>query len=122
VWDLLSSEEAVGLVATHLAHPLHEPISRETVKSGLIPEMEESKQMHPGPRPKGEERPGFWLYEDRNAATHLIRNAFNSSSAVETVRDMLSLKPPIARSFKDDVTCSCVRRVKSVTLLKTFHL
>lgn len=122
VWDLLSSEEAVGLVATHLEHPIHEPISRETVKSGLIRETEESKKLHPGPRPKGEERPGVWFYEDTNVATHLIRNAFNSSSAVANVRDMLSLKPPIARSFKDDVTCSYVKRVEIATLPKTFHL
>jgi pyruvate dehydrogenase phosphatase len=106
VWDFLSSEEAVGLVATHLEHPLREPISREKVKEGLIEETETSRKMHPGPRPKDKERPGVWLYEDTNAATHLIRNAWHSSDNVATVRDMLSIKPPFGRQFKDDVTCS----------------
>jgi pyruvate dehydrogenase phosphatase len=106
VWDLLSSEEAVGLVASHLAHPLREPIPRREVQSGLLEQNRSSRGLCPGPRPKGEELDGVWVYEDENAATHLIRNAFGASQHVGTAYEMLSINTLTGRWFKDDVTCS----------------
>lgn len=106
VWDFIRSEEAVGLVATHLEHPKHAPIPREVVQDGLIYQNRASRERHPGPRPKDEALKGDWVYEDDNAATHLIRNAFSTSKAVDGVYELLSIPSPESRRWRDDVTCS----------------
>ncbi|KAJ9103108.1 hypothetical protein QFC21_002530 [Naganishia friedmannii] len=106
LWDNITSEEAVGLVATHLAHPKHSPISRSAVQSSLLPELRESRDKYPGPRPKEEALGGEWVYQDENAATHLIRNSLGTGK--RTVYEMLSMKAPIARWLRDDVTCSVI--------------
>jgi hypothetical protein len=91
---------------SHLSHPHHDPISRKAVQAELIDQTRKSRAMCPGPRPKGEELDAEWVYQDENAATHLIRNAFGAAQAVESPYEVLSLKPPVARLFRDDVTCS----------------
>jgi pyruvate dehydrogenase phosphatase len=104
VWDSITSEEAVGLVATHLAHAKHAPISRAVVLSSLLPELPESRSKYPGPRPKDEALSGEWVYRDDNAATHLIRNSLSTGN--KTAYELLSMKAPVARWLRDDVTCS----------------
>ncbi|KAJ9097050.1 hypothetical protein QFC20_006292 [Naganishia adeliensis] len=108
LWDFLSSEEAVGLVASHLTHPYHEPIPRKIVQSELLEQSPGSSALCPGPRAKEDELDGDWVYQDGNAATHLIRNAFGASQHVGTIYEMLSLKGLPARDFRDDVTCSVI--------------
>lgn len=104
VWDSITSEEAVGLVATHISHPKHKPISRSIVQNSLLPETPESRSKYPGPRPKEEALGGEWVYQDANAATHLIRNSL--STGKKTAYELLSMKAPVARWLRDDVTCS----------------
>lgn len=104
VWDSITSEEAVGLVATHISHAKHAPISRSIVQHSLLPETPESRSKYPGPRPKEEALGGEWVYRDDNAATHLIRNSL--STGKKTAYELLSMKAPIARWLRDDVTCS----------------
>lgn len=96
----------MGLVASHLAHPRHDPVSRRFVQSELLKQTPDSSALCPGPRAKGDELEGNWVYQDENAATHLIRNAFGASQYVATVHQMLSMKGLPARDFRDDVTCS----------------
>lgn len=106
VWDSISSDEALGLVATHLEHPKHSPIPREAVQDELIIQNRASRERHPGSRPKDEGLKGDWVYEDDNAATHLVRNAFGTSRAVDTAYELLSIPNPESRRWRDDVTCS----------------
>ncbi|KAJ9097049.1 hypothetical protein QFC20_006291 [Naganishia adeliensis] len=108
LWDLLSSEEAVGVVATHLAHPQREPVPRKTVLARLLDQRRPSRELCPGPRQKEDALDGEWVCQDDNAATHLIRNAFGASEAIGTAHQMLSLTPPLSRNFRDDVTCSVI--------------
>ncbi|KAJ9118063.1 hypothetical protein QFC24_006335 [Naganishia onofrii] len=64
---------------------------------------------YPGGREKGEELKGNWFYKDKNAATHLIRNAFEACKwHPEAGKEVISAKPPIARWMRDDVTCSVI--------------
>ncbi|WVQ64496.1 uncharacterized protein L199_002663 [Kwoniella botswanensis] len=44
---------------------------------------------------------GKWVYEDNNAATHLIRNAIGGDDR-ELRRQFLSLRSPGVRSARDD--------------------
>lgn len=104
VWDSITSEEAVGLVATHIAHAKHKPISRSIVQHSLLPETPESRGKYPGPRSEEDALGGEWVYQDDNAATHLIRNSL--STGKKTAYELLSMKAPVARWLRDDVTCS----------------
>jgi pyruvate dehydrogenase phosphatase len=97
----------VGLVSTHLIHPEHAPIERKKVQDSLLLQRKESAAKYPGGREKGEELKGNWFYKDKNAATHLIRNAFEACKwHPEAGKEVISAKPPIARWMRDDVTCS----------------
>ncbi|KAJ9118065.1 hypothetical protein QFC24_006337 [Naganishia onofrii] len=109
LWEHLKSEEAVGLVKTHLTHPQHSPVERKKVQDDLLAQWKESADKYPGGRAKGEESKGNWIYQDKNAATHLIRNAFEACKwHPEAGKEVISAKPPIARWMRDDVTCSVI--------------
>lgn len=107
VWDELTSEEAVLLVASYLRHP-----ARTDLPKTLLPvafplvetPAEERKypvQSLPG---QGDRREGSWAYEgDANAATHLIRNSLGGGDRERRAR-LLSLHGPFTRCKRDDVT------------------
>jgi pyruvate dehydrogenase phosphatase len=106
VWNHITSQEAVGLVSTHLAHPEHAPLLREKVQDALIPQRKDSAARYRwwGGRDKFK---GDWVYKDQNAATHLIRNAFDACCRHPNAwKQVITAKPPIARRLRDDVTCS----------------
>ena len=107
VWNHITSQEAVGLVSTHLAHPEHAPLLREKVQDALIPQRKDSAAKYPGGRAKGEQLKGDWVYKDQNVATHLIRNAFDACKAHPNAgKQVITAKSPLARWIRDDVTCS----------------
>ncbi|KAJ9103113.1 hypothetical protein QFC21_002535 [Naganishia friedmannii] len=109
LWENISSEDAVGLVTTHLAHPEHSSIERKKVQDGLIAQRKESADKYPGGRKKGEELKGEWVYKDQNVATHLIRNALEACKWFPDVgKHLITAKAPIARRLRDDITCSVI--------------
>ena len=44
---------------------------------------------------------------DDNVSTHLIRNAFGGGDE-EKLRQLLSIPSPLARRYRDDLTCTVV--------------
>lgn len=101
VWDAISSEESVALVASFLSKPPVKSFPRAQITSKLLPQTAESAARYP----KSENQTsGDWVYQDKNAATHLIRNALSTGN--KTAYELLSMKAPIARWMRDDITCS----------------
>jgi pyruvate dehydrogenase phosphatase len=101
VWDAISSEESVALVASFLSNPPVKSFPRAQITSKLLPQTAESAARYP----KSENQTsGDWVYQDKNAATHLIRNALSTGN--KTAYELLSMKAPIARWMRDDITCS----------------
>ena len=48
-----------------------------------------------------------WAFVDDNLSTHLIRNAFGGGDD-EKLRKVLSIPGPLARNYRDDVTCTVI--------------
>lgn len=104
LWDQLSSEEVVSLVGGHLAG-LRGAVPKAMLSqlvptaSGHTVEGKEKRRRH--------EEEGSWAFVDDNVGTHLIRNAFGGGDE-ERLRQLLSIPAPLARNYRDDVTCTVV--------------
>ena len=107
VWDQISSEEAALLVSSHLAHTHHPDIPK-----ALLPSLHPT---HPPTEPRrfpaedlpgtGERTEGSWVFEDDNAATHLIRNSLGRRPwDRETRQKVLSMRDGGVRVMRDDTT------------------
>lgn len=107
LWDQLSSQDACALVAGHLAG-----------FRGSVPKRELEDQLKLSIRSRGiegkdksprakETNTGSWVFKDENLATHLTRNAFGGGNA-HKLRELMSIPPPLARSYRDDVTVTVV--------------
>ncbi|OCF41513.1 hypothetical protein I317_04716 [Kwoniella heveanensis CBS 569] len=124
LWDKLTSEEAVLLLAAHSAHAHHTPISKS-----LLPTQFPQTPLTPSPsalafadgeKHEGEDtRPypaeplpgtvpsnskGVWLFEDDNAATHLMRNGLDGDGDKRVHGMTLSLPGGVARKVRDDTS------------------
>lgn len=124
LWDLMSNEEAVSLVAGHLAG------MRGSVRAADLQRMCFEPSKSPGPQ-KGQSMasvedptssaPGFkeptvphhpllksphhipaFTFEDDNLSTHLVRNALGGA-ARERVAGLLAIPSPESRRYRDDV-------------------
>ncbi len=106
VWDRISSAEAVALVAAHIEDPTHAPVPAAALAAAVKPLTPASASVYPpaseGP---GVNRTGNWVFEDENAATHLIKNCMHGSN-VQKRNELLSMKPPVSRWLRDDITCT----------------
>ena len=104
LWDELSSEEVVALVGGYLAglkgnvpkSELHHLVPTTT---GNTVEGKDKRQRSP--------EEGSWAFVDDNVSTHLIRNAFGGGDE-ERLRQLLSIPSPLARRYRDDLTCTVV--------------
>ncbi|WVQ80477.1 hypothetical protein IAT38_002582 [Cryptococcus sp. DSM 104549] len=102
LWDRLTSEEASHLLTAHLSQRKQPDILQSDITS-LFP--------HQDPLPEGEHpypkqdtaTDGSWVFEDDNAATHLVRNGLGGADRVLR-RQMLSVKKPGVRQVRDDIT------------------
>ncbi|PSR93760.1 hypothetical protein PHLCEN_2v4655 [Hermanssonia centrifuga] len=104
LWDQLSSEEVVALVGGHLAGlkgvvPKSDLPRLIPTSSGITVEGKDKRQEN--------DDGGSWAFVDENVSTHLIRNAFGGGE-VGRLRQMLSIPPPLARNYRDDITCTVV--------------
>ncbi|KAI0089064.1 protein serine/threonine phosphatase 2C [Irpex rosettiformis] len=109
LWDELTSEDAVALVGGYLLGlkgvvPKHTlPTLVPTATSSSSPTIQgKGKSKHPISQVEGE-----WTFEDSNVSSHLIRNAFGGGDE-DRVRQLLSIPTGLARSYRDDVTCTVV--------------
>lgn len=103
VWDQISFQDAVALMAAYLDKPDQSKLSRKYLLPELLQQSPESLARH---RQTIDEDKGNWVVQDTNAATHLLRNAY--SNEVHPLAEMLSFKAPWAREWRDDITCRYV--------------
>lgn len=104
----MTSEEATLLVASHLSHPTHSSITKKALQQSITlgPYAEGQERLHPVQDLPGtaDRTEGAWVFEgDANAATHLIRNSLSGEGEVKR-RELLSLKGPMAKCARDDIT------------------
>ncbi|OCF59968.1 hypothetical protein L486_02641 [Kwoniella mangroviensis CBS 10435] len=102
LWDRVTSEEASHLVASHMMHEIHPDQSKLQVMASCPHTSPLPNNDHPFPK-EDMRVEGRWVYEDTNAATHLIKNALGGDDR-ELRRQFLSLRSPGARSARDDTT------------------
>lgn len=105
LWDQLTSQEVVALVGGHMAgikgHVPKTSIHDLVPTSAGAPTVEGKDKK----RPRKEE--GTWAFVDDNVSSHLIRNAFGGGDE-RSLRRLLSIPAPFARSYRDDVTVTVV--------------
>ncbi|EAU36206.1 conserved hypothetical protein [Aspergillus terreus NIH2624] len=121
LWEMLSNEEVVGLVGQWIEQQQSGSGSNTTwLKSWLgfeskqLP-VEESKET----ATDGQRRPirqqqydiagaaSRFVVEDKNAATHLVRNAMGGKDR-DMVCALLTLPSPYSRRYRDDVTVEVI--------------
>ncbi|KAF9441687.1 protein serine/threonine phosphatase 2C [Macrolepiota fuliginosa MF-IS2] len=111
LWDQLSNDEVVSLVAGHLSG-LQGTIPKSTLPS-LIPTTTGSSPGIDGKsasvvdRKKQAAQEGSWAFKDNNLSAHLIRNAFGGGNEI-ALRKILSIPAPYSRRYRDDVTVTVV--------------
>lgn len=104
LYDCLSSEEVVALVAGHL-----DGLKGEKSKSEVLGRLQKSEAFNqaapPSPhKPKEDREKGKrFTFEDQNLGTHLVRNALGGAQQ-EHVTALLSIPPPYSRRYRDDIT------------------
>ncbi|WWC57705.1 uncharacterized protein I303_100239 [Kwoniella dejecticola CBS 10117] len=107
LWDRLTSEESVLLMASYLSHPTHSDIQKTELPRlyPLNPPIEERPYpVQELPQPTD----SSWAYEgDTNAATHLIRNSLAGANKKNRA-ELLSLNGKVSRWMRDDVTCTVI--------------
>lgn len=120
LWDNLSSEEAVGLVALWLeqngmasvAPPLP-PADLAVQDSRERAWVEREATRRRGPKSKnaytesiyGQDK--HFVVKDKNVATHLARNALGGGDE-DVLRGRLTVPPPFARNLRDDITVEVI--------------
>lgn len=118
LWEKLTNEEVVGLVGRFL--------DRKTEKAGWFGKSEtfnvaEPPQIEGAKKPNGNgKRSRKWVWQDGNAATHLIRNALGGGNEDEVPRitveglmtmqicGIMSLPSPLSRHYRDDISVSVI--------------
>ncbi|KAI4130589.1 MAG: hypothetical protein LQ338_001661 [Usnochroma carphineum] len=133
LWEMLTNEEVVGLVGKWLEeNPLNSKNATKTSNSGswtqsflggggkgkgdatlpvARPQQESGKEGQRNPIRRtqwgigaGDER---FVVEDKNAATHLVRNALGGRDR-DMVCGLLALPSPFSRRYRDDLTVAVV--------------
>ncbi|PFH51294.1 hypothetical protein AMATHDRAFT_142830 [Amanita thiersii Skay4041] len=104
LWDELTNEEVVNLVAGRFAG------LKGKIPRAELPNFVSTTQGSPGvegKRKKDMKTEGHWAFEDENMSAHLIRNAFGGGDEF-ALRRRLSIPAPYSRRYRDDVTVTVV--------------
>ncbi|KAK3389157.1 phosphatase 2C-like domain-containing protein [Podospora didyma] len=106
LWDTMTSEQAVDLVARWLVwskagKPAPEPVDQK--KFGKF----DFVSYYSGPEGYKVVKDDNITVQDENVAVHLTRNALGGANQ-DMVSAMLSLKPPYSRWVRDDITIQVV--------------
>lgn len=126
LWEMLTNEEVVGLVGQWLEKQATatKPSSSgggwlqswfsNTTKANALPIEHHDEGESKGQRapirqqqwgvPSGEER---FVLEDKNAATHLVRNALGGKDS-DMLSALLTLPSPFSRRYRDDLTVQVI--------------
>ncbi|KAN0061028.1 hypothetical protein ACQY0O_006762 [Thecaphora frezii] len=121
LWDMMSNEEVVGLVAGHLAGlkgtilatDLHRQCfeASQTDLGSIAPATPEQQlqlanaKQHP--LSKGPEQLKAFTFQDDNLSTHLIRNALGGANQ-QRVSGLLAIPSPESRRYRDDITVNVI--------------
>ncbi|WWC62461.1 uncharacterized protein I303_105057 [Kwoniella dejecticola CBS 10117] len=107
LWDKISSEEAILLLAAHSSESAESRIAKTDLPK-IFPQIKsEGERPYPAeelPGTTAENSTGHWVLEDDNAATHLIRNGLDGHGDEEVHRMILSLTGSGAREVRDDTS------------------
>jgi pyruvate dehydrogenase phosphatase len=106
VWDRISSEEAVLLMASYLNPPTNSAIPKTQLAEQyrLAPPIEPRPYpADPLPATTDEKKSGSWVFGDKNAATHLIRNSLAGGDQQKR-EELLSVHGDVARWLRDDIS------------------
>ncbi|KAI1923385.1 [Pyruvate dehydrogenase [acetyl-transferring]]-phosphatase 1, mitochondrial [Ophidiomyces ophidiicola] len=123
LWEMLSNDEVVGLVGQWLEHQRASAQGKDGVKGwlqswwsqeGQLPIEKSVREDATGQRapirqlqyniPQSETR---FVIEDKNAATHLIRNALGGKDK-DMMCALLTLPSPYSRRYRDDLTVQVI--------------
>lgn len=111
LFQLLSNEEIAGLVVkwiernSGLKPALQSPENKLPHITDLSPDKE---SLRPAFRYKSRKDSEGFLMEDKNVATHLIRNALSAGGSKEYVSTLVSIPSPMSRKYRDDLTVTVV--------------
>ncbi|CAR27382.1 hypothetical protein ZYGR_0I06560 [Zygosaccharomyces rouxii] len=114
LFELLSNEEVAGLVVRWMESNMSPKVPCAFPK-GKLPEVKDistdSESMRPAfryKRQQGKKNTAEYLLEDKNVATHLIRNALSSGGNKEYVSTLVSIPSSLSRKYRDDLTVTVV--------------
>lgn len=120
LWDNLSSEEAVGLVALWLEQndisatpPPLPPIELVIQESNERARTQRQGMRRRGPKSKNAYTESIYTQEkqfvvkDENVATHLARNALGGGNE-DVLRGRMTVPPPFSRNLRDDITVEVI--------------
>jgi pyruvate dehydrogenase phosphatase len=105
LWDRLSSEDVVALVAGHLSG-VRGPVGAADLRA-RVPVATGAATVEGKNKDRSGTAGARWSFEDENLSAHLIRNAFGGADEPSLCR-LMSIPAPHARSFRDDVTVTVV--------------
>nr|POE85565.1 protein phosphatase 2c like c10f6.17c [Quercus suber] len=127
LWEMLTNEEVVGLVGqwleTQASTNSSKPSSStswlqswfSTQKAAALPIEHQDQGVDGGQRtpirqtqwgvPAGQDQ--RFVVEDKNAATHLVRNALGGKDS-DTLSALLTLPAPYSRRYRDDLTVQVI--------------
>jgi pyruvate dehydrogenase phosphatase len=97
----------VALVGGHLSGHRGSIPSTKLMKKVPILVDHNSKTSSPLPHSAVNNSNVMWSFRDESLGMHLIRNALGGESEV-TIRQSLSIPPPISRRFRDDITVAVI--------------
>lgn len=115
LWDDLSSQDAVGLVAAHLSGFRGSLEASEmqarcftapkgaTATGGSTGEADGANATTKSAHPLIKDKHSRYVFEDENLATHLTRNALGGANR-ERVAGLLAIPAPHSRRYRDDIT------------------
>lgn len=120
MWDRITSEEAVILVAELLdrqenksnaeakdgTHAIHKSLLPFQAKFTNLMASGNADRPHPAnPMPASDGRgSGAWVFKDENAATHLVRNSIGDGNEKTRAQMMSAVGDGGVRGARDDVT------------------
>ncbi|WFC99795.1 [pyruvate dehydrogenase (acetyl-transferring)]-phosphatase [Malassezia yamatoensis] len=126
LWDLMSDQEAVGLVAGHLAGirgtvlaaDLQQQCFEPAKARNNLSSSAENSQADASSVEKPRDSPNHPLlrtpnhlqrftFQDDNLSTHLVRNALGGA-ARERVAGLLAIPSPESRRYRDDITVNVI--------------
>lgn len=124
LWEMLTNEEVVGLVGQWLdaqGNPSSQGSQAQSwLKSWWSTQKQLPVEQKPGEKGEGQRAPirqqqwgtktslnERFVVEDKNAATHLVRNALGGKDQ-DQLSALLTLPSPFSRRYRDDLTVEVI--------------